>query len=106
MNRIIKFTVIVKKWFDKVNGNTYHSVRCIRHCDNAIIGGQYRYGYGEHYKQTALEIMYKAGWLKDSGLCLEPPDKDLFCYERENNYPILWSVTNGLKRDCIANGKP
>ena len=25
-------------------------------------------------------------------------------YERENNYPIDWVVTDGLKRDCIANG--
>ena len=28
--RQIKFTVIAKKWFDKYNGNTYHSVRCVR----------------------------------------------------------------------------
>jgi len=25
-------------------------------------------------------------------------------YERENNYPIEWIVTDGLKRDCIRNG--
>jgi len=26
-------------------------------------------------------------------------------YERENNYPIEWIVTDGLKRDCIRNGR-
>ena len=52
--RQIKFTCIAKKWFDKVNGNTYHSVRVTRHKDGAVVVGQFQYGYGEHYKQTAL----------------------------------------------------
>jgi hypothetical protein len=26
-------------------------------------------------------------------------------YERENNYPILWNIRDGLKRECIANGE-
>ena len=103
MNRVIKFTVIAKKWWDKVNGNTYHSVRCVRCKDNAIVVGPFQYGYGEHYKQTALAMMAKAGWLKG----IEYRDFDAqFQYERENNYPILWTVTEGLKRDCVANGKP
>ncbi len=97
--RKIKFTVIAKKWFDKVNGNTYHSVRCTRHKDNAVVVGQFQYGYGEHYKQTALAEMGEAGWL--------PRKYDIdnaYIYERENNYPILWTVSEGLKRDCVANG--
>lgn len=102
MNRVIKFTVIAKKWFDKVNGNTYHSVRCIRHKDNATYVGPFQYGYGEHYKQTALAMMAKANWLPD--IKYRDFDKQ-FQYERENNYPILWTVLEGLKRDCIANGK-
>ena len=101
-----KFTVIAKKWFDKVNGNTYHSVRCIRHKDNAVVVGQFQYGYGEHYKQTALYAMLDAGWLpkryKLRGVCTS---NSSYLYERENNYPILWTVSESLKRDCIANGK-
>lgn len=27
-----------------------------------------------------------------------------YSYEMENGYPINWNVTDGLKRDCIANG--
>lgn len=97
--RKIKFTVIGAKWFDKVNGNTYHSVRCIRHKDGAVVVGEFRYGYDDHYKQTALEEMAKAGWL---------PKKykdNTWMYERENNYPISWSCSWVLKRDCVANGK-
>lgn len=99
--RQIKFTVIAKKWFDKVNGNTYHSVRCVRHKDNTVVVGPFQYGYGEHYKQTALAVMFDAGWLPN----IEYRDFDKqFSYERENNYPILWTVSEGLKRDCVANG--
>lgn len=96
--RKIKFTVIGKKWFDRINGNTYHSVRCIRHKDNAVIVGPFQYGYGDHFRQTALEEMAAAGWL---------PKKfkhETHLYERNNNYPIVWIVSEGLKRDCVANG--
>ena len=107
MNRVIKFTVIAKKWWDRVNGNTYHSVRCVRCKDNAVVTGSFRYGYGEHYKQTALAIMANAKWLpvKYRGyddMCHSPKCS---AYERENNYPILWTVSEGLKRDCVANGQ-
>lgn len=98
--RIIKFTVVARKWFDKVNGNTYHSVRCVRCSDGAVVVGPFQYGYGEHYKQTALEVMADAKWLpfKYRGR------DEQFHYERENNYPILWTVSEGLKRDCVTNG--
>ena len=119
MNRVIKFTVMAKKWFDKINGNTYHSVRCIRHKDNAVVVGAFQYGYGEHYKQTALYAMAEAGWLVRFIQKIPNPKRpqvfdtikrkvytidDSWEYERENNYPILWSVSGGLKRDCITNG--
>lgn len=106
-NRQIKFTVIAKKWFDRVNGNIYHSVRCIRHKDNAIVVGSFRYGYGEHYKQTALTVMAKAKWLpkKYRGVDDMCHHINAFDYERENKYPILWTVSDGLKRECVANGQ-
>ena len=110
--RQIKFTVIAKKWRDRINGNTYHSVRCIRHKDNAVVVGSFQYGYGEHYKQTALYTMYEAGWFRDYRQEKTTPDGEKYRYttlsilrlEQEHNYPILWTVSDGLKRDCIANG--
>ena len=113
MNRVLKFTVVAKKWFDKINGNTYHSVRCIRHKDNAVVVGQFRYGYGEHYKQTALSVMYHAGWFKNyrqqkttqDGTRYRYTQASVYLLEREQNYPILWTVSEGLKRDCVTNGE-
>ena len=99
MDNKILFICNAVKWFDRVNGNTYHSV-CITRCnDGKVIKGEFQYGYGEHYRQTALEVMNKNGWI---------PNKykgNLYLYERENNYPIVWNVSEGLKRECVANGK-
>ena len=97
----IEYVCNAVKWWDKVNGNTYHSVRVTRCKDDAVVVGQFQYGYGDHYRQTALEEMDKAGWLptKYSG------EKNRWNFERENGYPIYWSIRNGLKREAVANGQ-
>jgi hypothetical protein len=54
-------TVIGRRWFEKTNGNTYHSVEVYR--NGELIGLEpFRYGYGRQYQQTALELMKNAGW--------------------------------------------
>ena len=100
MQRKIKFVASVIKWFDKANGNTYHSVRIQRMSDGTIIACVFQYGYGDHYKQTALEAMAKEKWLPKK----YRDDHDWRNYEHENNYPVDWNVSQGSKRDCIANG--
>jgi len=98
--RIIKFECNAVKWFDKINGNTYHSVRITSYKTGETIAARFQTGYEDHYKQTALQAMLEAGWL---------PKKynrdNLYLYDRENNYCINWMVRDGIKRDCIANGK-
>jgi hypothetical protein len=103
-----KFTVNACRWFDKVNGNTYHSVRITRHSDGKVIAHKWTYGYDDHYRQTALETMFVNDWLpgkytKDS--IIDQYHERLFMYERQNNYPIIWNVSDGLKRDMVANGE-
>ena len=98
MTRKIKFCCIAVKWFDKVNGNTYHSVRIIRNRDGKVIVGQFQYGYGDQYRYTAIFAMLDAKWIP-AKYRQEP-----YMYERENNYPIDCNVRDGLKRDCVANG--
>jgi len=98
-DRKVKFVAHAVTWFDKVNGNTYHSVRITRTKDGAVIAGQFQYGYGDQYRYTASEEMLKAGWLP-----AQYKKDNAYLYERENNYPIEWIVTEGLKRDCVNNG--
>ena len=47
--------VIVKKYLDKVNGNTYHSVQF--EIDNNIFHSGKTYGYGTQYKQTVKQML-------------------------------------------------
>jgi hypothetical protein len=104
--RQIKFVAIVRLWRDKVNGNTYHSVRVIRTRDGKILYCPFTYGYGDHYRVTALNAMAEAKWLPTKYRqpnCNGTPN--VWLYERDNNYPILWAVSEGTKRDCVANGK-
>lgn len=84
MARKIKFVVYAARWFDRVNGNTYHSVRVVRVRDGEVIAAPIQYGYGDHYRQTALKIMAEAKWLP-----VKYRDRDArYRYERENEYPI------------------
>lgn len=96
--RTIRFTVNTVKFFDTY-GNTYHSVRITRVRDGAVLVGALQYGYGEQYRQTALNIMRENKWIPKRFRA------DVYSYERLANYPIQWTVTDGLKRDCVANGE-
>jgi len=107
MKQAIKFSVNAVRWFDRVNGNTYHSVRVTRTKDGFTVTTRtpYHYGSGDSYRQTALELMSDVKWLpvkyrgrNGNGSLLA------YMYERENNYPILWNVSDGLKREMVANG--
>jgi hypothetical protein len=49
-----------RKWFDKINGNTYHSVRMTVAGVGVYIPRQY--GYGDQWRQSATE------WLWDNGI--------------------------------------
>ncbi len=52
------YTVIGRRWFERVNGNTYHSVKVYK--DGQLIGYvPFTYGYGSQYEQTALELIKK-----------------------------------------------
>ena len=52
----MKCVVFGKRWFDKVNGNTYHS--CEVFVDNQSIGYiPFTYGYENQYQQTAMDIL-------------------------------------------------
>jgi len=77
-----RFNMIIidgRKWFDKVNGNTYHGVTVtIKHKtgDDIILNSGMVYGYGEQYIQTAIELIQKAGY------CLGLPE----AYKGQSEY--------------------
>lgn len=102
----IKYVANAVRWFDRVNGNTYHSVNITNVDTGEKIYAPFQYGYGEHYKQSALKIMENAGWLPEKYRGQhENGSPKYYTFERENNYPIMWNVVDSTKKTCIANGK-
>lgn len=97
--RKIKFISEVTRWFDKVNGNTYHSVKVTRIKDNKIIVFPFTYGYGSAYEQTTEQLLFNTKWLPK-----KYNKENVYLYNRENNYPIKYIVNEGTKKQCIANG--
>lgn len=100
------FTVIARRWFDKRHGNTYHTVRCIRHTDGKVVNSiGLTYGYGDSYRQTALKLMFDNGWFKHYRQTTEPKKgytyASLYCLEREHNYPIIWTVADTSKKEAL-----
>jgi len=95
----IKYIAMVARWFDRINGNTYHSVQIIRTSDKKRLYCRFQYGYGDAYRQTALSKMASHKWIP------KKYHETLYKYERENEYPIEWIISDGRKRDCVALGK-
>ena len=84
---MIKYIVEAKKWRDKINGNTYHSVNITSTETNKLIfSSGLTYGYGEQYRHTAIKGLIRLGLIEG---------KDKNCEEL-----IYFNVDeNALKRD-------
>ena len=100
LNALKKFnniTIIGKRWFEKTNGNTYHSTEV--YVDGKMIGREdFAYGYDEGYVQTGYDILRKNGYYKtreDGGTYY-----DFSTDRRENHDKIITSVSDvSRKRD-------
>lgn len=95
--------VLGKKWFDKVNGNTYFSARII--IDFQMEGEKiyyipYEYGYGDQYLYTAFDYL--------ASIPLLPEEAALYPTEwtRENGIILRYGIQAENKRNVIAWGKP
>ena len=84
--------IIGKRWFDKVNGNTYHSTRVYVNNKELAYSGM-TYGYDDQYLQTGKELLikHKVFRVKDS--------YELTQMMRRHRKHFLISVSDGLKRE-------
>lgn len=75
-----------RRWFDKINGNTYHSARA--YFNGVLIGEvEFEYGYGNQCIYTAWGILIKAKLVdpqKYSFGVYQPPW--LYCQEHTIKY--------------------
>ena len=56
-NTMAKVTHISgKRWFGRTHGNTYHTAKLFYDDGSSQVSGR-TYGYGDHYLQTAFDMM-------------------------------------------------
>lgn len=57
-------TIIGRRWFDRINGNTYFSaVALVNGVQVAEI--PFEYGYGNQYEDSMFNLLYKMGYCAD-----------------------------------------
>lgn len=84
--------VFGKRWFDRVNGNTYHST--VTFVDGVEFLTEMEYGYGDHYLQSAVEN------LKMKGVIPQEVGHPYTIFFRENGVSFNYTVADvGRKRD-------
>ena len=86
-------TILGRKWFDKVNGNTYHSAQIMVNGVTVHKTGM-RYGYGNQYVHTASTWLEENGYIK-----LERPTQALWSYCHDNDIHCEYSEVYCLKRE-------
>ena len=57
-------TIIGRRWFDKVNGNTYHSCECLVN-GKPVANVEFAYGYDDQYKYSGMRKLAELGYLPD-----------------------------------------
>ena len=96
-----RFTIIGRRWFEKTNGNTYHSVEV--YANNKLIGRDpYQYGYGDQYLQTAHDILQREGYYPTTGIIFEsgmPKDLCLFMTDVRTDKFLVSCTDVGRKKD-------
>ena len=93
MERIQSITILARRWFDKINGNTYHSVRVLIN-GKEVVNVPHRYGYGEMYLQTAKEE------LEEKGVITFEKHQDIYSYCKNNKIEYYVDVVDvGRKKD-------
>jgi len=88
---MVKYIVEGYKWFDKVNGNTYHST-CITDAktNKLLFCSGIAYGYGDSWKDTAMNWLIETKrWKK----------KDRFNYSKIRKEIYFGNLSTVKKRD-------
>lgn len=80
-----KYLIIGRRWFDRINGNTYHSVEIVEIIlgreDETIATIPMTYGYGDQYKHTAYDELIRLGLAKEEDRFNHELNRKRFRYE-------------------------
>ena len=88
--KIKSITVLGRRWFEKVNGNTYHSVVILLNGE-FFSKVNFTYGYGDHYIQSALERLLLLSHIPKGTL-------SLWQYCKKNNIKYYCDVVDVTRK--------
>jgi hypothetical protein len=89
MKRFKYIIIDGRRWLQRTYGNTYHNVTVTVDGVSLPASGQH-YGYGDHYRQTALDVLQKAGYFKGytyGEFCQ-------WCYTEKNRRRVYFTVSD------------
>jgi len=95
--------IVGKRWFDRINGNTYHSAR-VYVDDELIAAAPFQYGYGDQYVQSAHEVLTEHGVVP---MKRYPNGSTEILWQvcKRLDIRLTYRVTDGLKREVVSWGE-
>ena len=90
--------IIGRRWFDKVNGNTYHTAE-LQVNGNFVAKSGMQYGYGDNYVETGKELL-----LQNYKLPIGFNEKSPLYQLRDKKITFRSFAYDGLKRDLAKGG--
>lgn len=97
LKEIKSIEIIGLRWFDKINGNTYHSTQVIINDEDSFYEGM-TYGYDRAYEQTAQEILIKKVLNKRASNKLKD-NRNMFQFFKNRNITIISHHKDVKKKD-------
>jgi len=90
--------IIGRRWFDKVNGNTYHTAE-LQVNGNFVAKSGMQYGYGDNYVETGKELL-----LQNYKLPIGFNEKSPLYQLKDKKITFRSFAYDGLKRDLAKGG--
>lgn len=102
---IKSITLIGRKWFDKVNGNTYHSARAF--IDGELVAvAPFQYGYGDQWLWSIADELEKNGFMPERKHYNNGGAESYWQYFRDGRrIPIVLDCSNVTKKECKRFGE-
>lgn len=80
--------VVGRRWFEKTNGNTYHTAEIYIN-GNCVHKIDFTYGYGDQYMWNAWTWLKANGYVKGKG--------------SDRSSPRIWCEENNIKWNCSVS---
>lgn len=87
-----------RRWFDRINGNTYHSCEVFVNGESVGISPM-DYGYDSAYIQSGYDLLVEKEYLPDTKSPTNGSSTPLWRVCEDEGIELITRVTDGRKRD-------